>query len=199
MKCQDYEKAFSPARLYKYLKAFGGDTVAALTLYRHNIKLCQKFYGVLNIFEVVLRNAINEHYKAYFADQDWIRNQLQPGGMLETHPQKAVVEKTIRDLVKKNRYSNDRLVSSVTFGFWTYLFTKKPFAAGGKTLLQIFPAKPMALDREPFTTNFKPSRIFATASLITRPSALTIPEPRTRNRKGQLRYGSQVREIPRLS
>lgn len=61
--------------------------------------------------------------------------------MLETHPQKAVVEKTIRDLVKKNRYSNDRLVSSVTFGFWTYLFTKKPFAAGGKTLLQIFPAK----------------------------------------------------------
>lgn len=59
MKYQDYEKAFSPARLYKYLKAFGGDTVAALTLYRHNIKLCQKFYGVLNIFEVVLRNAIN--------------------------------------------------------------------------------------------------------------------------------------------
>lgn len=28
MKYQDYEKAFSPARLYKYLKAFGGDTVA---------------------------------------------------------------------------------------------------------------------------------------------------------------------------
>lgn len=61
--------------------------------------------------------------------------------MLETHPQKAVVKKTIRDLVKKNRYSNDRLVSSVTFGFWTYLFTKKPFAAGGQSLLQIFPAK----------------------------------------------------------
>jgi len=28
MKYHDYEKAFSPARLYKYLKAFGGDTVA---------------------------------------------------------------------------------------------------------------------------------------------------------------------------
>lgn len=61
--------------------------------------------------------------------------------MLETHPQKAVIEKTIRALVKKNRYSNDRLVSSVTFGSWTYLFTKKPFVAGGQSLLQIFPAK----------------------------------------------------------
>lgn len=141
MKYSNYEKAFSPARLNKYLKACGGDTVAALTLYRHNVKLCQKFYGVLNIFEVVLRNAIDEHFKTYFADPGWIKNQLLPGGMLETHPQKAVVEKTIQDLVKKGRYTNDRLVSSVTFGFWTYLFTKKPFAAGGKTLLQIFPAK----------------------------------------------------------
>ena len=141
MKYKDYEKAFSPARLNKYLKAFGGDTVAALTLYRHNIKLCQKFYGVLNIFEVLLRNAINEHYKVYLTDHDWIRNQLTYGGMLDSHPQKVAVEKTIVDLVKNGRYTNDRLVSSVSFGFWTYLFTKKPFAAGGQTLLQIFPAK----------------------------------------------------------
>lgn len=82
MKYSDYEKAFSPARLNKYLTACGGDTMAALTLYRHNIKLCQKCYGILNIFEVVLRNAINEHYKAYFADPDWIRHQLQPGNAI---------------------------------------------------------------------------------------------------------------------
>ena len=141
MEYKDYEKAFSQARLNKYLKACGRDTVAAMSLYRHNVKLCQKFYGVLNIFEVVLRNAIDEHFKSYFIDQDWIKNQLHPGGMLETHPQKAVVEKTIQDLVLKGRYTNDRLVSSVSFGFWTYLFTKKPFAAGGQSLLQIFPAK----------------------------------------------------------
>lgn len=141
MKYSDYEKAFSSARLNKYLKACGEDTAVALKLYRQNVKLCQKFYGVLNIFEVVLRNAIDMHYKAHFSDPDWIKDQLLPGGMLETHPQKAVVEKTIQELIKKGRYTNDRLVSSVTFGFWTYLFTKKPFAAGGKTLLQIFPAK----------------------------------------------------------
>ena len=141
MKFRDYEKAFSPARLYKYLKACEGDTVAALTLYRHNIKLCQKCYGILNIFEVVLRNAINEHYKTHFKDSDWIRNQLLAGGMLESHPQRLAVLKTIADLDKKGRYTNDRVVSSVTFGFWTYLFTKVPYRSGGSSLLKIFPAK----------------------------------------------------------
>ena len=77
MKYPDYERAFSSARLNKYLKACDGDTVAALTLYRHNIKLCQKCYGILNIFEIVLRNAINEHYKAVGLGQRAIYNELQ--------------------------------------------------------------------------------------------------------------------------
>lgn len=145
MKYKEYEKAFSQARLNKYLKACGGDSASALTLYRHNIKLCQKCYGILNIFEVILRNAINDHYKAYFADPDWIRNQLKTGGMLESHPQQAAVLKTIDDLDRKGRYTNDRVVSSVTLGFWTYLFTKVPFGRGGKSLLRIFPAKTVGL------------------------------------------------------
>lgn len=145
MKYSDYEKAFSPARLNKYLTACGGDTMAALTLYRHNIKLCQKCYGILNIFEVVLRNAINEHYKAYFADPDWIRHQLQSGGMLDSYPRRASVLNVIAELDNGGRYTNDRVVSSMTFGFWTYLFTRVPFRRGGSTLLQIFPAKTVGL------------------------------------------------------
>ncbi len=138
MKYLDYEKAFSPARLSKYLNACRGDCVAALTLYRYNVRLCQKFYGLLNIFEVVLRNAINDHYKGYFADSDWIRHQFGINGMLENHPQRLNVETIIADLDKSNRYSNDRVVSSVSLGFWTYLFTKVPFQRGGKSLLRIF-------------------------------------------------------------
>lgn len=145
MKFAEYQKAFSAARLNKYLKACKGDFSSALTLYRHNVKLCQKFYGVLNIFEVVLRNAINNHYRTYYGDDDWIRNQLVTGGMLENHPQRAAVDKIIADLDKTGRYSNDRVVSSVTFGFWTHLFSRKPFALGGQSLLHIFPAKAKGL------------------------------------------------------
>lgn len=105
MKYSDYEIAFSPARLSRYSNACGGDQNKALTLYRHNVKLCQKFYGVLSLFEVVLRNAINEHYKRHFEDNDWIGTQVQPGGMLEHCPQLADVNKHITKLVNDGRYT----------------------------------------------------------------------------------------------
>ena len=100
MNYKEYEKAFSAARLAKYKIACNGNANDALTLYRYNIKLCQKFYGILNVFEVVLRNAIDEHYKAVFNDKDWICTQLQKGGMLELAPHRAEVEKTVASLVK---------------------------------------------------------------------------------------------------
>lgn len=145
MKYQDFENAFSKARLNRYLNACNGKAGSALILYRQNIKLCQKFYGILNIFEIVLRNAINDHYKAYFSDNDWIKHQLKPGGMLENHPHFSVVKSTIKNLEKMGRYTNDRIVSSVSLGFWTHLFSRKPFALGGKSLLKIFPERDKGL------------------------------------------------------
>ena len=115
MKYSDYEIAFSAARLNRYLVACGGNRSKALSLYRHNVKLCQKFYGILNVFEVVLRNAINRHYQNYFNDRDWIRNQCADGGMLDRAPQRMEIERTVTMLERQGKYSNDRLVSSVIF------------------------------------------------------------------------------------
>lgn len=145
MKYSEYEKAFSPARLNKYLVACGGNTAKALTLYRHNVKLCQKFYGILNIFEVVLRNAINAHYQSVFNDTEWVESQMQPGGMIENAPQKNEVLRIITTLRQNGRYTNDRVVSSVSFGFWTHLFTRQPFRLGGQNLLRIFPNRTAGL------------------------------------------------------
>lgn len=139
MKYTDFEGAFSAARLNKYRKACGGNTYKALTLYRHNVKLCQKIYGVLNVFEIVLRNAINNHYIKVFNDSDWIFHQLQSGGMLEFSPQRKDVLQDINDMVKDGKYTPDKVVSSVSFGFWTYMFTKVPFRLGNQSILQIFP------------------------------------------------------------
>lgn len=145
MNYSEYEKAFSQARLNKYLVACGGNTSKALTLYRHNVKLCQKFYGILNIFEVVLRNAINTHYQSIFNDTNWVENQIQPGGMIENAPQKDEVLRIIATLRRSGRYTNDRIVSSVSFGFWTHLFTRQPFRLGGQNLLRIFPNRAAGL------------------------------------------------------
>lgn len=139
MDYKSFEQAFSKARLSKYLQACGGNTNKALTLYRDNVKLCQKFYGMLNIFEIVLRNAIDCHYRDHFSDKDWIFNQLQVGGMLEFSPMRAVVEETINKMSASGKYTPDRVVAGVTFGFWTYLFNKVPFRKGGQSILRVFP------------------------------------------------------------
>lgn len=135
----------SAPRLSKYLVACGGNSTKALTLYRHNVKLCQKFYGILNVFEVVLRNAINNHYQEVFADKEWIEHQMQIGGMIENAPQKNEVLRIISTLRQNGRYTNDRVVSSVSFGFWTHLFTRQPFRLGGQNLLRIFPNRTAGL------------------------------------------------------
>ena len=79
MKYKEYEKALSVPRIGRYNIACNGDKNKTLILYRYNIKLCQKFYGVLGVLEVVLRNTINEHYKVFLHDNNWLITQSQNG------------------------------------------------------------------------------------------------------------------------
>lgn len=62
---QEALKIFSPARMQKYLRACKGDEGKAMRLYQYNACLSQAFFGVVSLFEVILRNAINEHYLLY--------------------------------------------------------------------------------------------------------------------------------------
>jgi hypothetical protein len=86
-----------------------------------------------------LRNAINEHYAAQFSDPDWIVNQADAGKLLEFN--KDEIRQTEADYRRRGIYNNDKMVASLTMGFWTKLFSKKRYKRGGKTLLQIFPNK----------------------------------------------------------
>lgn len=70
---------------------------------------------------------------------------MQTGGMIENAPQKNEVTRIIGTLRQNGRYTNDRVVSSVSFGFWTHLFTRQPFRLGGQNLLQIFPNRTTGL------------------------------------------------------
>ena len=133
------QKLFSSARMGKYSRACSGNKRQTMQLYRYNLRLCQRFYGVLNLFEVILRNAINEHYMAFYSDSDWIVNQTS-SGKLFAHEHDDIVQ-IANDYKKRGIYNNDKMVSSLTFGYWTKLFTKKRYKKGGKTLLKIFPNK----------------------------------------------------------
>lgn len=133
------QKLYSVPRMRKYLNACVGDKRKTMQLYRYNLRLCQRFYGTLNLFEVMLRNAINEHYAAYYSDPDWIVNQADTGKLLEFN--KDEIRQTEAGYRRRGIYNNDKMVASLTMGFWTKLFSKKRYKRGGKTLLQIFPNK----------------------------------------------------------
>lgn len=139
MKYNECLQVLSPARLNKYAQACGNDKAKTLRLYQYNIKLSQRFYGVIGMFEIMLRNAINIHYQGYFHDTNWIINQAHAGGLLEHDA--TDIQKTQNSYTAMGVYNNDKMVASFTFGFWTYLFTKRNYRVGGKTLLKIFPNK----------------------------------------------------------
>ncbi len=133
------QNLFSEPRMRKYANACAGNKQKTMQLYRYNLRLCQKFYGVLNLFEVVLRNAVNNHYIVYYSDSDWIVNQAKVGGLF-AHEQDEI-RMTATDYKKRGLYNNDKMVSALTFGYWTKLFSKKRYKVGGKTLLKIFKNK----------------------------------------------------------
>ena len=118
MKYTDQIRLLSEARINKYLFACGEDKVKTIQLYLYNIKLCQRFYGVICLFEIMLRNLIDEHYKKQFGP-NWIVTQAKKNLLLENE-----------------------------VGFWTYLFSRRNFRVGGKTLLRIFPNKDHGLNQK---------------------------------------------------
>jgi len=157
MKFKEYEKALSVPRIGKYRIACKGDKNKALILYRYNIKLCQKFYGVAGVLEVVLRNAVNEHFKSLLADNDWLVTQAT-SGFLANYQDAIFAERD--KLVRSGKYTHDKLVSSLTFGIWTFMFSRNCYKNSGKTLLRIFPNKTFGLNQRQIYADLDKIRVF---------------------------------------
>src|SRR5690606_7405125 len=137
-------KIMSEPRMNRYLLACGNDSRKAMTLYRLNLKLSQQMFTVISCFEIALRNAIDKHYKAIYGN-DWLRDSIVAGGFFNVHKTKrtkSIIYKAHQRLGAK--YSHNKLIAEMDFGFWRYLFAKPQFNAGGKTLMQVFPAKPLS-------------------------------------------------------
>jgi hypothetical protein len=147
MNYYDFETALSKPRIGRFLLAAKGEKAKALHLYKLNIQLSQTLFGLLSIFEVTLRNHIDQYYKTYFNDYEWLKNNCEANGMFN-HPSfekssfesKAKILTTIIQL--GNRYNHDRLVAELSFGFWTYMFAPIQFMAGGQGLHKIFIERP---------------------------------------------------------
>lgn len=137
-----FHTAISAPRFERYLQA-SGDQGRAIALYQANITLSRQLYGVIGVFEVILRNSIDRYMIAQQGNE-WLENAVTPGGYFDISFGCEDIFHYVQEAIHKlgAKYTHDALIANLTFGFWTYLFAPKEFAASGSTLLGAFPNRP---------------------------------------------------------
>ena len=147
MNYTDFEIALSKPRIGRFLLAANGDQDNALYLYKQNIQLSQTLFALLSIFEVMLRNQIDQYFRNHFNDNEWLKNNCDQDGIFSLpsffkfgFETRTKILTTYIQLGK--RYTHDRLVAELSFGFWTYMLAPVQFAAGGQGLHKIFRFRP---------------------------------------------------------
>jgi hypothetical protein len=105
-------------------------------------------FGVMHIFEVALRNKIDAHYKTHFQQHDWLVLQSRFGGAFHGLRSASIIEAHYQKLLARNQYTHDRLISELSFGFWTTLFDRPQFRAGGQKIHTIFTERPIGTNQK---------------------------------------------------
>lgn len=144
-----FRSAISDARFSRYLAEAHGSPLQALELYHWNSRLSQAMYLPLQMWEISLRNKLNEfliwkHNPSWPYDSRYLRNAA--------NPERRRLEETKKRLTPKGQIthvSTDRIVADLSAGFWVALVMKSydvPYA-WRYNLSRIFPNKEK-LDRE---------------------------------------------------
>ena len=141
--------AISHPRFSRYYVACENNKRRAIRLYRGNILLSQKMYALIGIFEVILRNSIDRHFIRNKGNY-WLEEAVQPGGYLDVAAGCEEAFHSVQEALERlgPGYTHDGLITKLSFGFWTYQFAKKQYAASGNSLLNIFPGRPVGVNQK---------------------------------------------------
>jgi len=109
-----FKIAISNDRFSRYLNISKGDELGAIRQYERNTALSESIYGVLQGFEIMLRNSIHHTMIRATGDEYWFDNF----GLGE---QELTSVATAREKIsrKKRTVTASRVVAELTFGFWS--------------------------------------------------------------------------------
>jgi len=152
MKIKSFEENFSQSRLHKYKLIADNNWKKTIAIYRSNLRLSQAFYPLLSLVEISLRNSINNHFKSHFSDPNWLITQ-KDGFMNDPRirrlPRPFVMRKKILYPLSKfgPSITNDKLVSELSFGFWSLFFERNHYRVLSGAPIKIFKSKPKNIGR----------------------------------------------------
>lgn len=135
------ERLISQERLEPYIKRHNGDFGKALNHYKINIEISESFYPLLSILEIVLRNRMDDQLKRLFDDENWFENPMFI--KIATRFQiDRVSEARANILQEKKIITTGKIISKLSFGFWTSLLDSKFEKTLWKNLRFAFPNCP---------------------------------------------------------
>lgn len=117
------------------------DLEKALSHYKINILISQSFYPILAILEIGLRNSIDYQLTRKFNDEKWFDNHEFVKVASRFHIDRISKART-NIMSEKKAITPGKIISELSFGFWTSLFDLKFEMTLWKNLRLAFPNCP---------------------------------------------------------
>jgi len=157
MKVNLIQKLISATRFERYLIAAGNKGQRAIRLYKANLRIAKAFHPVLGLFEIILRNCLNEELKIHFKDADWAINKK--------HLLTTVMVQGIRDVERRLQkkggvITNSKIIADQNFGFWTQQLEKQVFKILGGSPIHAFKNLPKNMNRADISRRLNDIRVF---------------------------------------
>ena len=135
------DKIISQERLQPYINHHSGDIEKAIAHYKANILISESFYPLISILEVGLRNSIDKQFVRRFGDYKWYEN-IEFIRIVSKYQIDRISEARTNIQSSKKEITTGRIISELTFGFWTSLFDTKFEMTLWKNLRFAFPNCP---------------------------------------------------------
>ena len=135
------ERIISIERLEPYLKHHLNDFDKAVEHYKANIEISEAFYPLLSILEIGLRNNFDYQLKRRFDDDNWFENS-EFVKIVSRFQIDRVSEARNSILREKKEITTGKIISELSFGFWTSLLDSKFEKTLWKNLRLAFPNCP---------------------------------------------------------
>jgi hypothetical protein len=135
------ERIISKERLEPYLNYHKNDLSKAITHYKSNILISESFYPLLAVLEIGLRNSIDNQLTKRFNDREWYDNNefVKIANRFQID---RISQARTNIYSEKKEITPGRIISELSFGFWTSLFDSKFEMTLWKDLRLAFPNCP---------------------------------------------------------
>ncbi|GAO31439.1 hypothetical protein JCM15548_13799 [Geofilum rubicundum JCM 15548] len=135
------ETIISKERLQPYLNLHSDNYKKAITHYKANILISESFYPIISMLEVGLRNSIDRQLSRKFNSEKWYED-IEFIKIASRHQINKISEARANIQSAKKEVTTGRIISELTFGYWTSLFDTKFETILWKNLRFSFPNCP---------------------------------------------------------